>query len=215
MSKENGIHRSRNSCSSIFRPELLFPVLLLETIRRAGNSARFESRTFEHSNNPTSGGLKKERRRENCARVKSRGDQKGGDRHSTRRRWEVGQKSSDEPDLLRDYGVQGGGGRRWITASRLTGRRDGGEKKGDVRRMVRKDRFFSYLYFLCPFFLCRVTASLLLSLSIYIYTYILWDISSFNSGWRVDWYRSGKSNISIYIRWDSCAFWSMEHLRWR
>lgn len=42
------------------------------------------------------------------------------------------------------------------------------------------------------------------------YTYILWDISSFNSGWRVDWYRSGESNISIYISWDSRAFWSME-----
>lgn len=100
-------------------------------------------------------------------RVKSRGDQKGEiflDATLARNR-------AMSPICCEITG-QGVG-----MASRLTGRRDGGEKRGDVRKGEEEKKgsilFPAYLYFLCPFFLSSlVQLSLSLSLSMYIDAYI-------------------------------------------
>lgn len=57
-------------------------------------------------------------------------------------------------------------------ASRLTGRRDGREKRGDARKGQEEKKgpilFPAYLYFLCPFFLSSLV-QLSLSLSLYVH----------------------------------------------
>lgn len=90
------------------------------------------------------------------------------------------------------------------------------EREGETferGRKKRKDRFFSpriFISFVLSF--SRLWCSSL-SLSMYIdaYIYVHPLRYFFVQFWfRVDWYRSGESDISIYISWDSRAFWSME-----
>lgn len=97
--------------------------------------------------------------------MKSRGDQKGGDL-SRRDVEKLARNRAMSPICCEITG------QRVRMASRLTGRRDGGEKRGDVRKGQEEKKgpilFPPYLYFLCPFFLSSL-AQLSLSLSLYVY----------------------------------------------
>lgn len=97
--------------------------------------------------------------------MKSRGDQKGGD--LSRRDVEKLARNRAMSPICCEITGQGVG-----MASRLTGRRDGGEKRGDARKGQEEKKgpilFPAYLYFLCPFFLSSLV-QLSLSLSLYVY----------------------------------------------
>lgn len=95
--------------------------------------------------------------------MKSRGDQKGGD--LSRRDVEKLARNRAMSPICCEITRQG-----VRMASRLTGRRDGGERRErDVRKEEEEKKgsilFPAYLYFLCPFFLSSL-AQLSLSLCI-------------------------------------------------
>lgn len=146
-----------NSCSSSIFRNSLFPPRNNPT-----NSARLESTTFKHSNNLTSG-REKERKIEKTPGEKSRRP-KGGRSFSTRR-WEVGQKSSDESDLLWDYGAGSENGESVNWTERW--RREKGRRSKGAGRKERTDSFPRVSLF--PLSFLSLVFGAAFSLSLYVY----------------------------------------------